>query len=94
MRFVNSASRPYVVAGSRITMPATDRNVAVLGASLFGLALSEELWQAYMPAYVTAPGASGVIVGLFGPTKDLLDRATDAVEHPICGRRLYWNARK
>jgi predicted MFS family arabinose efflux permease len=40
---------------------------------LFGLALGEELWQAYLPAYLTALGASGVIVGLFGSTKDLLD---------------------
>jgi MFS family permease len=52
-----------------------NRNVAVLAASLFGLALGEELWQAYMPAYLTALGASGLVVGLFGSTKDLLDGA-------------------
>jgi MFS family permease len=45
----------------------------VLAASLFGLALGEELWQAYLPAYLTALGASGIIVGLFGSTRDLLD---------------------
>jgi MFS family permease len=49
------------------------RNVAVLAASLFGLALGEELWQAYVPVYLTALGASGVLVGLFGSLKDLLD---------------------
>jgi MFS family permease len=49
------------------------RNVAVLAASLFGLALGEELWQAYIPAYLTALGAGGVAVGLFGSSKDLLD---------------------
>ena len=49
------------------------RNVAVLAASLFGLALGEELWQAYMPAYLTALGAGGVAVGLFGSARDLLD---------------------
>ena len=49
------------------------RNVAVLAASLFGLALGEELWQAYMPAYLTVLGAGGVAVGLFGSLKDLLD---------------------
>src|SRR5207245_9371636 len=32
-----------------------------------------ELWQAYMPAYLTALGAAGVIVGLFGSSRDLLD---------------------
>jgi MFS family permease len=49
------------------------RNVAVLAASLFGLALGEELWQPYVPVYLTALGASGVVVGLFGSLKDLLD---------------------
>ena len=52
-----------------------NRNVAVLAASLFGLALGEELWQAYLPAYLTALGASGLVVGLFGSTRDLLDSA-------------------
>jgi MFS family permease len=51
------------------------RNVAVLAASLFGLALGEELWQAYVPIYLTALGAGGVVVGLFGSLKDLLDSA-------------------
>ena len=51
------------------------RNVAILAASLFGLALGEELWQAYLPAYLTALGASGLVVGLFGSTRDLLDSA-------------------
>ena len=50
-----------------------NRNVSVLALSLFGLALGEELWLAYMPAYLTALGASGLIVGLYGSTRDLLD---------------------
>lgn len=50
-----------------------NRNVTVLAASLFALALGEELWQAYIPAYLTALGASGLIVGVFGSCKDLLD---------------------
>src|SRR5512134_1951462 len=49
------------------------RNVRVLALSIFGLALGEELWQAYIPAYLTALGAGGVAVGLFGSSKDLLD---------------------
>jgi MFS family permease len=52
---------------------STRRNVWVLAASLFGLSLGEELWQAYLPAYLTALGAGGVAVGLFGSLKDLLD---------------------
>jgi MFS family permease len=47
--------------------------VSVLAASLFGLALGEELWQSYVPAYLTALGAGGIVVGLFGSLKDLLD---------------------
>ena len=49
------------------------RNVAVLAASLFGIALGEELWQAYLPAYLAALGATGLVVGLFGSLRDLLD---------------------
>jgi MFS family permease len=53
--------------------PARTRNVSVLAASIFALALGEELWLSYMPAYLTALGAGGVVVGLFGSLKDLLD---------------------
>ena len=62
-----------------VTAPAagssrpSNRNVGVLALSIFALALGEELWQAYIPAYLTALGASGVVVGLFGSSKDLLD---------------------
>ena len=45
----------------------------MLAGSLFGLALGEELWQAYIPAFLTALGASGLVVGLFASSKDLLD---------------------
>lgn len=51
----------------------SNRNVTVLAASLFALALGEELWQAYLPAYLTALGAGGIAVGMFGSLKDLLD---------------------
>jgi MFS family permease len=50
-----------------------NRNVAVLALSIFGLGLGEELWQSYLPKYLTALGASGVLVGLFSSLKDLLD---------------------
>ena len=50
-----------------------ERTVGVLAATMFGLALGEELWQAYLPVYLTALGASGVVVGLFGSSRDLLD---------------------
>ncbi|MFN7927004.1 MAG: MFS transporter [Blastocatellia bacterium] len=50
-----------------------NRNVAVLALSLFGLGLGEELWQSYVPKYLTALGASSVLVGVFASMKDLLD---------------------
>lgn len=53
----------------------SSRNVTILAVSLFGLALGEELWLTYMPAYLTALGASGVAVGLFGSLRDFLDSA-------------------
>lgn len=49
------------------------RNVAVLAASIGGLSLGEELWQAYVPAHLAALGATGVVIGLFGSTRELLD---------------------
>ena len=48
-------------------------NVAVLALSIFGLGLGEELWQSYLPKYLTALGASGAMVGLFSSLKELLD---------------------
>lgn len=45
----------------------------MLAASLFALGLAEELWQAYLPVYLAALGASGIVVGLFASTRDLLD---------------------
>jgi MFS family permease len=45
----------------------------VLAASLFGLSLGEELWQAYLPAFLIALGAGGAAVGAFSSLKDLLD---------------------
>jgi MFS family permease len=54
-------------------MAGARRNVAVLAASMFGLALGEELWQTYLPAYLTALGAGPVAVGLFGALTSLLD---------------------
>ena len=49
------------------------RNVVILAASIFALGLGEELWQQFLPQYLTALGASGFIVGLFSSAKDLLD---------------------
>jgi MFS family permease len=49
------------------------RNVTVLAATIGALSLGEELWQAYLPAYLTHLGASGLVVGLFGSTRELLD---------------------
>jgi len=50
-----------------------NRNIGVLAASTFALALGEELWLAFLPKYLVALGASAVVVGLFGSAKDLLD---------------------
>jgi MFS family permease len=49
------------------------RNVIILAVSIFALGLGEELWQQFLPQYLTALGASGFIVGLFASAKDLLD---------------------
>jgi len=48
-------------------------NIGVLALSTFGLALGEELWLAFLPAYLVALGATGLFVGAFSSLKDLLD---------------------
>ena len=50
-----------------------NRNVGVLAASIFGLGLGEEMWQSFLPKYLTALGANSLAVGAFGSCKDLLD---------------------
>jgi MFS family permease len=55
--------------------PIGRRNVSVLALSLFALAMGEELWLVFMPAYLTTLGASSVVVGLYGSSRDLLDAA-------------------
>ena len=64
-------------AASRRSQIATylglNRNVVVLALSIFGLGLGEELWQSYLPKYLTALGAGGMTVGLFSSLKDALD---------------------
>jgi predicted MFS family arabinose efflux permease len=64
---------PTIVRDNAQPMPSGSRNVAVLAASICALSLGEELWQAYLPAFLTTLGASGVAVGMFGSAKDLLD---------------------
>ena len=64
---------PIVPSSDRTVEGTAHRNVVVLAGSLFALAAGEELWLAYMPAYLTALGASGLVVGLYGSLKDLLD---------------------
>lgn len=63
VRETNAASAPF----------GFNRPVTVLAVSIFALGLGEELWQSYLPKYLTALGASGLIVGLFASCKDLLD---------------------
>ena len=49
------------------------RDVSVLAATIGGLSLGEELWQAYVPAYLAALGAAGLGVGAFASVRELLD---------------------
>ncbi len=60
----------------RIMKPARlglERNVAVLAASVFGIAVGEELWLVFLPNYLAALGASGAVIGAFASIRDLLD---------------------
>ena len=52
---------------------ALERNVVAVSAAMFLVALGENLWQKFLPAYLQALGAPIVAVGLFGSVKDFLD---------------------
>lgn len=52
---------------------AAERSVRILAGSLFALGLGEELWQAYLPAYLASIGATSVGIGIFASLRDLLD---------------------
>jgi MFS family permease len=66
------ADHPSPVEAARDFL-GLNRNIAVLAMSIFGLGLGEELWQAFLPKYLAALGATGLVVGLFSSCKDLLD---------------------
>jgi MFS family permease len=50
-----------------------ERNVSLASATVFILALGEELWKKFIPKYFEALGASTPIVGLYGTAQDFLD---------------------
>jgi MFS family permease len=52
---------------------AKTRNVAVLAGSIFGISMAEELWQQFLPKYMTALGSGGRTIGAFASARDLLD---------------------
>jgi MFS family permease len=56
-----------------VTRVSTTTEVGRLAVTLFALGIGEELWQAYLPAYLVALGASAAVVGAFASSKDLLD---------------------
>ncbi|MBA2526932.1 MAG: MFS transporter [Pyrinomonadaceae bacterium] len=50
-----------------------ERNVSIASASVFLLALGEELWKKFLPKYLEALGASTPIIGLFGAAENFFD---------------------
>src|SRR6266576_4283348 len=50
-----------------------ERNVSIASATVFLLALGEELWKKFLPKYLEALGASTPIIGLFGTAEDFFD---------------------
>jgi MFS family permease len=50
-----------------------ERNVSIASASVFILALGEELWKKFLPKYLEALGASTAVIGLFGTAQDFFD---------------------
>jgi len=65
--------RPATVRGRVVDYLSLERNVSLASASVFILALGEELWKKFLPKYLEALGASTGVIGLFGTAEDFLD---------------------
>ncbi|MDT4965576.1 MAG: hypothetical protein QOJ64_313 [Acidobacteriota bacterium] len=50
-----------------------ERNVTLASAAVLLLGLGEELWKKFLPKYLEALGASTLVIGLFGTTRDFFD---------------------
>jgi MFS family permease len=50
-----------------------DRNLVLVSGAMLLLALGENLWKKFLPAYLQALGAPIRAVGLFGSAQDLID---------------------
>lgn len=50
-----------------------ERNVSIASVAVLLLGLGEELWKKFLPKYLEALGASTLVIGLFGTTKDFFD---------------------
>ena len=65
--------RPATVRTRVVDYLSLERNVSLASASVFILALGEELWKKFLPKYLEALGASTSVIGLFGTAEDFLD---------------------
>jgi MFS family permease len=52
---------------------ALERNIVAVSATMFLLALGENLWRRFIPRYLQSLGAPIAAIGLFGTAEDLLD---------------------
>jgi MFS family permease len=50
-----------------------ERNVTAASSAVFLLGFGEELWKKFLPKYLETLGASTLVIGLFGTTKDFFD---------------------
>lgn len=50
-----------------------ETNIALITVTVFVFTAGEELWLRFIPKYLQALGASVVLIGLFGSTRDVLD---------------------
>lgn len=70
--------------GAHITRPLTrrarvadylsmERNVTLASAAILLIGFGEELWKKFLPKYLETLGASTVVIGFFGTTRDFFD---------------------
>src|SRR5215510_4302094 len=68
-----SVNQPVGLRNKIADYLSLERNVSLVSAAVFILALGEELWKKFLPKYREALGASTGVIGLFGTAEDFFD---------------------
>ncbi|MBA2731389.1 MAG: MFS transporter, partial [Acidobacteria bacterium] len=70
---VTNPSKPLTRRERVADYLSLERNVTLASAAFLLMGLGEELWKKFLPKYLESLGASTVVIGFFGSTRDFFD---------------------